>query len=324
MKKLFTLIILALTLSVSAGAWAEQETTTGTTPTDQAAVTVKKSYKLTNAGTSSPAETFTLEQVGTGRVIDGEATISVPNLGTITGANFAEGAATTAGAIANMTIELPTYERVGVYEYILKETAGGTAGVTYLSRNIKLIVTVINGKEGKLRVAAVHTESEGKKSDTFENTYSAGKLNVSKTVAGNLGDENHYFDFAVTLTGETGKTYGTSYAVTGGSHTDNPTTITIGQKTTFKLKHGETLSIANLPYGVGYKVEETAANGYTTEKTGDTGTISAAEQTAAFTNTKNATIDMGVTTDSLPYVMLLGMVTLIGAAMIVKRYAFNG
>ena len=45
------------------------------------------------------------------------------------------------------------------------------------------------------------------KSDTFENIYSAGQLNVSRDCAatGNLGDENKYFEFKVTLTGETGK-----------------------------------------------------------------------------------------------------------------------
>lgn len=326
MKKLFTLILaLALTLSVSVGAWAEQETTTGTTPSDQATVTVKKSYKLTNAGTTSPAETFTLEQVGNGSVSKSEAT-SAPHLGTITGATFAEGAATTDGTSAEITINLPAYDHVGVYEYILKEVAGKTAGVTYFGNNIKLVVTVINGEDGNLRVAAVHTETEGKKSDTFVNTYSAGKLNVSKTVEGNLGDKNKYFEFTVTLTGEAKKDYGETYTVTGdpSSNENNPTSIKLGVGTKFWLKHGEKISIENLPYGVSYTVTETAADGYTTDKTGDTGTINAAEQTAAFTNTKNATIDMGVTTDSLPYIMLLGIVTLIGAAMIVKRHAFNG
>ena len=214
--------------------------------------------------------------------------------------------------------------KVGVYEYTLQEVAGTTAGVAYYGQNIKLVVTVVNGENNNLLcIAGVHTESSGDKSDTFENTYSAGTLKVSKTVAGNLGDKNKYFEFKVTLTGENGKTYGASYAVTGGSKDDNPKSIVIGQETTFMLKHGDTLSIANLPYNVTYTVTETADADYETTKTGDHGTISAAEQTAAFTNTKEGSIDTGVTTENLPYVLLIGFVVLAGAALLIKRKAHN-
>ena len=309
--KLFAgLLASAMVLTMSTAVFASAEEPTTPTYTDQATVTIKKNYKLINTGTTSPAETFTLTQVGAGRVTDGEAT-SAPALGTITGAAYAENGATTAGAIQNITVNLPSYDRVGVYEYTLKEVAGTTAGVTYYGNTIKLVVTVIQGENGKLRIAAVHTETgDGKKSDTFENTYSAGQLNVSKTVTGNLGDENKYFEFKITLTGETGKTYRDSYAVTGGSATDNPATIKIGEETTFRLKHGETLHIDNLPYGVTYTVAETAVDGYTTTKTGDKGTINAASATAAFTNNKTGEIDMGVNLDSVPYVLVLAVVVI--------------
>ena len=287
-------------------------------------VTINKVYKLTNDGTTSPAETFTLEQVGNGTVTDGDAT-SAPALGTITGADFAAGAATFNGANGTITIALPKYDNVGVYEYTLKEVAGNTAGVGYHAGNIRLVVTVINGANGLEAKAAVHTEATGAdKSDKIENTYSAGTLNVSKTVTGNLGDKDKYFEFKVTLTGETGKTYGASYAVTGGSNASNPATIAVnGGETTFLLKDGDTISIANLPYGVTYTVTETAAAGYTTTKIGDTGSINADSQTAAFTNTKTGTIDTGVTTESLPYVVLMGFVVLAGAALLLKRKAHN-
>ncbi len=287
-------------------------------------VTINKVYKLTNDGTTSPAETFTLEQVGNDTVTDGDAT-SAPALGTITGADFAAGAATFNGASGTITIALPKYDNVGVYEYTLKEVAGNTAGVGYHAGNIRLVVTVINGANGLEAKAAVHTEATGAdKSDKIENTYSAGTLNVSKTVTGNLGDKDKYFEFKVTLTGETGKTYGASYAVTGGSNASNPATIAVnGGETTFLLKDGDTISIANLPYGVTYTVTETAAAGYTTTKTGDTGSINAASQTAAFTNKKEGQIDTGVTTESLPYVVLMGFVVLAGAALLLKRKAHN-
>ncbi len=335
MKK-FVAILLTLMLVLGIGAAvateAEVTPTTDTDLTDHETVTIKKVYKLVGAGTS-PAETFTLEQVGVGRVTDGDAT-SAPALGTITGAAFNEGAATADGTtIGNITVALPEYTSVGVYEYTLQEVAGTTAGVAYYGKTIKLVVTVVNGTDGNIRVAAVHTESEDEvKSDKFENTYSAGTLNVSKTVAGNLGDKNKYFEFKVTLTGVEGKTYGDSYRVTGGSYTTNPEVVTIvageEKEYTFMLKHDETISIANLPYGVKYTVTETVADGYTTkvgnvETNEATGSINAAVTTAAFTNNKDGQIDTGVTTENLPYVLLIGFVVLAGAALLIKRKAHN-
>lgn len=316
MKKFIAILLALMLLGLSAASLAEGNT-------DMTSVTVTKVYKLVGAG-SSPAETFTLRQVGDGVVTSGEAT-EVPDLVAITGAVFNEGAASADGAEANITITLPTYTKVGVYEYTLQEVAGTTAGVTYYGSDIRLVVTVINDETGNLRVAAVHTESDGgEKSDTFANTYSAGTLNVTKTVTGNLGDKSQYFEFKVTLTGEEGKTYANSYTVSGGSYESNPSSIKIGEETTFHLKHGETLSIANLPYGVSYTVTETEAEGYSTTKEGDSGSITAATQTAAFTNDRTTTVDTGITTDSLPYVLLLGIVALAGAVLFIKRRANNG
>ena len=323
MKKFVAILLtLMLVLGIGAAVADEAPATPTTDLTDHETVKIKKVYKLEGAGTS-PVETFTLEQVGNGSVKDGDAT-SAPALGIITGATFAEGAANANGATGEITVALPEYTSVGVYEYTLQEVAGTTAGVTYYGETIKLVVTVVNGKNNALlRIAGVHTESSGVKSDTFENTYRAGTLNVSKTVTGNLGDKNKYFEFKVTLTGVEGKTYGDSYAVSGGSKDDNPKSIVIGQVTTFMLKHGDTLSIANLPYNVTYTVTETADADYETTKTGDRGTIGAATQTAAFTNNKNGSIDTGVTTENLPYVLLIGFVVLAGAALLIKRKAHN-
>ena len=82
-KKLLACLIAAATMfTMGSTAFAADA---GTTYTDQSTVTIKKAYKLTNEGTTSPAETFTLVQYGDGKVKDSEAT-SAPALGTITGA----------------------------------------------------------------------------------------------------------------------------------------------------------------------------------------------------------------------------------------------
>lgn len=287
---------------------------------DTSSVEIKKSYKLVTSGETgaeSPAETFTLSS-GDGVISERDAAEGeeAPKLST-SSVSYAAGEATAEGTVKNFVITLPKYSKVGVYTYELMESEKTTAGVTYRTAPIKLVVTVTNGEGGALvRTAAVHTEAAGggTKSDTFENTYTAGALEITKTVDGNLGDKTKYFEFKVTLTGMGGATYADSYAVTGGSYTGNPATIAIGTGTTFKLKDGDTIKIANLPAGVSYEVTETAVDGYTTTKTADTGTINDSVATAAFTNTKNGEVDTGIRLDSLPYLMMLAIA---GAGLVV-------
>ena len=128
MKKLLSIGLAAmLAFGLATTSFAE-EAGDVTTPKD-GTVTIHKVYKLENADTTSPKETFTLVQDGPGTVKDGEAE-AAPALGTITGATYEEGAATVSGTTGDITVALPEYTSVGVYEYTLKEVAGKTAGVT--------------------------------------------------------------------------------------------------------------------------------------------------------------------------------------------------
>ncbi len=85
-KRVIPLIAAFAALSTGAVAFAAEQL-----PEDKASVDIGKTYRLVGDG-SSPAEIFTLEQVGDGVVKDGEATFA-PALGTITGAEFEAGAA---------------------------------------------------------------------------------------------------------------------------------------------------------------------------------------------------------------------------------------
>ena len=108
----------------------------------------------------------------------------------------------------------------------------------------------------------------------FTNTRKAGDLEVTKTVVSDLSaDTEKEFDFKVTL----------SDLTVNGKFGDM--TFTNGVAT-FKLKHDQKAAASGLPFGVTYTVEETANNDFTTEKTNDTGKISAQKSTAAFTNTR--------------------------------------
>ena len=298
----------------------------GETYADMDNVVIKKNYELANTGTISPEETFTFA-IEPGTVTDASEGIDAADYMPIVGdVTYQQGEAGSANKTRQIEIQLPKYDSVGVYTYIIHEVAGESAGVTYYGDAILLRVTVIE-QDGKLRIAAVHTEDpestgEGKKDD-FDNLYSAGKLEVHKDVEGIMGNKDKYFEFTVQLTGEEGKTYQDSYAITGGSYDANPASIEIrpGEttKATFYLKDGDTIHIENLPYGVEYKVSETPAADYVTTETGTEGEVDEAVEQAAFTNTKGGTVDAGVVLDSAPYLFTLTGAAGVGLLLTLRR-----
>lgn len=288
---------------------------------DMDTVTLTKIYELANEGTLSPAESFYFTIMPRDVTDAGEdmtvGQMPVPTIGSV---SYLRGEAGSNSMSKKITIHLPEYDSVGVYTYTINEVAGTSAGVDYYGGDMLLRVTVIE-QDGKIRVAAVHTEepeSSEDKSDSFSNLYSAGELSIHKDVEGNLGDRNRYFEFKVTLTGEEDKTYQDSYAVTGGSNSANPTEVTVasGESTeyTIYLRDDETLHIENLPYGVTYTVEETPVEDYITAVTGDDGEVDSAAENVVFTNTKNGIVDTGVVLDNAPY--LLTLATAAGAGLL--------
>ena len=299
----------------------------GETYADMDSVVIKKNYELANEGTFSPAETFSFD-IEADNVTDASDDITpenmpMPTIGTV---SYLRGEAGSTTKTKEIKIDLPKYDSVGVYTYIIHEVAGNSAGVTYYGDAILLRVTVIE-QDGKLRIAAVHTEDpestgEGKKDD-FDNFYSAGELEVHKDVEGIMGNKEKYFKFTVQLTGEEGKTYQDSYAITGGSYDANPDSIEIrpGEttKATFYLKDGDTIHIENLPYGVEYKVSETPVADYMTTETGTEGEVDEAVEQANFTNTKGGTVDAGVVLDSAPYLFTLTGAAGVGLLLTLRR-----
>ena len=299
----------------------------GETYADMDSVVIKKNYELANEGTFSPAETFSFD-IEADNVTDASDDITpenmpMPTIGTV---SYRRGEAGSTTKTKEIKIDLPEYDSVGVYTYIIHEVAGHSAGVTYYGDAILLRVTVIE-QDGKLRIAAVHTEDpestgEGKKDD-FDNLYSAGELEVHKDVEGIMGNKDKYFEFTVQLTGEEGKTYQDSYAITGGSYDANPDSIEIrpGETTeaTFYLKDDDTIHIENLPYGVEYKVSETPVADYVTTETGTEGEVDEAVEQANFTNTKGGTVDAGVALESAPYLFTLTGAAGVGLLLTLRR-----
>lgn len=293
-----------------------------------------KTYKIINAGTSNPEETFTFSFTAD-HVTDSNANLTTAQMPEIADSSvkFDAGTATASGLQKTVDVALSTvtWPGVGVYYYDVTENAGSTAGVAYDNNTAKLKVTVAYDEGTHTYYTAFVTlsledkDNDGQtdvKTGGFTNVYSAGNLSIGKTVTGNMGNTSTYFAVKVTLTGETGKTYASSYSVSKTSNSANPETIKIGEETTFYLKHGETITIGNLPYGVKYTVVEddytTDANGnYDVAKYSLNGTdaasisneeLNTATETVQITNNKSTNVDMGVTLDSLPYILALAVV----------------
>lgn len=326
MKKLISLMLaLMLVLSLSTVAFAAEPTYT-----DMSRVTLTKEYTLTNSGTTSPAETFTFSALtctGVKDAADGVTTANAP-VPTIGSVSYEKGEAGSATARKNITITLPnTYTSVGVYTYTFTENDGNTAGVTYRSDAITLVVTVVE-QNGQKRVAAVHTEeANGAKSGTFNNAYSAGSLLVKKTVTGNLGDQTKPFNVTVKFTAPEGKTVGESI-----SYTDDGVGKTIATtdwengvaSADITLKHDETVTFTNIPYGVTYTVEEDdyTSDGYKAAAYAyddSNKKIDSVSENVTITNEKSVTVDTGITLDSLPFVLILAVCAGAVVLFVIKR-----
>ena len=335
MKKIAAIIFsAAMVLNMGAVAMA---TGGDTTPsyTDMKTVTIKKSYEATNPSTTSPAETFgfSIERTSVKDAAAGVATGNMP-LPTIGSVSYEKGEAGSETKSKDITITLPEYSSVGVYTYTIKETQGLTAGVTYRTSDIKLVVTVLQDEGGYIRVAAVHTEDEGgNKTNTFnDNEYSAGSLAVKKIVTGNLGDQQNEFAVTVTFTAPEGKevSEAISYSDGGTDYTIPASAWTSGTATAeINLKHDETVTFTNIPYGVTYTVEEAdyTSDGYkTTYALGDNNKkIDSASDSVDITNNKNNDkIDTGINLDSMPYIMILALVAVCAVVMFArKRFSAN-
>ena len=183
-------------------------------------------------------------------------------------------------------------------------------------------------------VTSFTSGTTGNKIDEIVNKYDLGTLTIDKNVTGNLASQTQKFDIDVTFTSDKPVLSAISGAAdiavsewTLGE--DNKYTVT----ETVSLAHGDSVAtFSNIPAGVSYTVAEQSkhteadangsdiSKGYTASYTNANDNI-AADTTSAATvlNTKGTTVDTGITMDSLPYIMLIAFVAVIGAVMLIKR-----
>ena len=346
LKKLFAgVVAVAMMATMAMPSFAATGASSQAQTPANVAVSLKKTYSLVGVG-NSPAETFSF----TAEYLGGEKGATDPGKVPVIGdAAYLAGGAATQNNTKDITVDFSSvnYRTVGIYNYKITETNKHTAGVTYAPA-IGMKVTVGNASDNdndttvEVKSVSFWTLKEDGKTfdekingdDAFENTYTANTLTMTKTVKGDMGDkENDYFTYTLKLTGAAGVTYPDSYEVKGGTKTDNPKSVTVkaGEETTytFKLKHGDSIYIENLPKDITWSVEETPAEGYTayteygvlnkTQGTSYNGTTNGQEITAAFTNVKDGEIDTGVILDNAPYILMLAVVAGAAMTLVIKK-----
>ena len=302
--------------------------------------------------------------------VESDGTVSPGGAVFTPGDSTAQGTPTNAGdttqkyATKIMTVDFSRiqFTAPGIYRYIITETASKASGITNDTVNTRTLDVYVQYKniasEGDTPDYSNHelevsgyviyngTEdfSEGNKSDGFTNTYTTYDLTLAKTVTGNQGDRDKYFEFSVAISNAVA---GTQYSVdvttnadknptVDGQEKTNPETLTVvdqGSVTaTYYLKHGQSIKIQGLTADTKYTIAETSysTDGYTTSNTVQVGdgdatksetlttgekTMGAGDNVVTFTNDKQGTVPTGILLETAPY-LILGAVVVAGLVVL--------
>lgn len=313
---------------------------------------IKKAYTVSE-GATAPDEDFDLD-VGKVSVANSSITDAQFQAADKYNVSVTTKASHSSTGTTDFQLTLPEYDKPGTFVYKLTEKDNKVAGVTYDTAEYYLTVYAVQKSENsvgneiecKVRLdkgGVKKNGEEGYKVDAITNSYTASPLSISKKVTGNMGDKSKYFDFTVTFTAPTGKKVNSTITVSGVSEANEVkvgttaltgSTITFGENettktVTFKLKNNDTINFANLPSGVGYKVEEASysAEGYKTyindsdtENSATEGTMSGTTVTVSYKNQNgDTTIDTGVILDNAPYILMLAVVAGGAMMLVIKK-----
>ena len=320
-------LTMALTMNVAVFAQAEpgkvEEGTTKTTITKKYQTTAKEDAAVTPA----EALTFTVTPVEN------------PDTDTISVSKVADSSEIVVDYSDLLDAE------VGLYTFTVKENAGNTQGVTYNTETytVNAMVSWADDTHTTRKVTSEIENSSGHKIGGTDapiiNTFDYGSLAVSKQVTGNLSDTTDEFNVTVTFTSEEGKevknvisyTDGTAKTIAATNWSNGTATATI------TLTDDETVTFTGIPAGVTYTVEEadyttgdvnTDNYGYddpTYTYSDETNKKIAANDadTVQITNNKGSEIDTGISTDSMPYLLIAAGVGAGAAVLVTRRRRFD-
>lgn len=313
MKKLFsTLLTLVFILSFGSVAMA-------TTPTPPvypmpSAFIYQKSFDNPPV---NPAGTFNFTVAPL--KVENYTSATAPTIPVFSPASFAITLTENGGPVSG-GISFPTYNEIGDYFYTITEQSGLIAGVTYnlTPRVMKVVVGRVGDEYKPLFYVIYENANLEEKADGVENDYDAGSLEVSKNVTGSFGNKNEFFKVRVTFN-LNGKTLGSTIKYVGGEKQPTEASL-VGLSVEIEIKHGETVTFTNIPVGVTWTVEETDAKGHTPTYSETTGGVVKDEATeVTITNNLDKEIETGISLDSIPYIMILGLAVLGISGLFLKR-----
>lgn len=309
-------------------------------------VTITKNYKVVGSEEKkAPAETFTFTVTpgatvnGTEKTVEKSEATTIPAMAAnsnektvaFTTALTADGTGTFTVDVANLNITKP-----GIYYYTVTETPSNTAGVDYAANPMIMVITAgyaDDGEDSTLSywVGLHDSKVFNDKNKPFENTYTAGSLNVTKKVTGSLGNKDKKFKIDVTFTAPAGKTVKSTITyVNDGEKSIAPAAWTLNEDTnryeatvTVELAHKGSVQFNNIPKDVTYIVEEQdySREEYTaTYEDSKSGTIANDVKSTTITNKRgDDTIDTGVILDNAPYILMLAVVAGGAMMLVIKK-----
>lgn len=308
-------------------------------------VTITKNYKVVGSEEKkAPAETFNFTVTPGATVNGAEKTVEKSEATTIPtmAANSdkktvaftaltKDGTGTFTVDVANLNIAKP-----GIYYYTVTETPSNTAGVDYAADPMIMVITAGYADDGEDSTLSywvgLHDSKEfNNKNKSFENTYTAGSLKVTKKVTGSLGNKDKKFNIDVTFTAPAGKTVKSTITyVNNGEKSIAPAAWTLNTTTnqyeatvTVELAHKGFVQFNNIPKDVTYIVEEQdySREEYTaTYEDSKSGTIANDVKRTTITNQRgDDTIDTGVILDNAPYMLMLAVVAAGAMTLVIKK-----
>lgn len=249
-----------------------------------------------------------------------------------------------------LKIQLPTYQKTGTYYYHVKQKASTVNGMDHDTKDLYLMVHVINNNENdlsdtllKCKVAVLdadplQTGTKPTKLSSLTNTYTSASYEAKKVVKGSLGDRDQTFSFRVTFTKAEGKAVSGKIMMTlPGQRAVELTPTWENDKTyttsVFTMKHGQTATFANVPKDVTVVVDEmngddavaedsdltVNGNTYHVNYENKSVTMTGENATATVTNRSTTNVDTGVILDNAPYIALLTIVAAGAVVMIMKK-----
>lgn len=218
------------------------------------------------------------------------------------------------------------FEAPGVYKFTLTEVKGGNPNIDYATNSYNVEVSVAMPTDYPTHttpvIQKVQVKDGEQKADkaAFANTAKANdSLTVSKKVAGTAANTQDEFSYTLKIEGAQGSY---DYVLDGAAGT-----FDAKDALTFKLKHGQSIEIKNLPEGATYTVTE-ADTAYNEKFAVDGGKAQAGAvatgtihngSAVAYTNEKGFAPATGINSDTLPFVFG-GLVVVAGAgALLISR-----